>query len=127
MSEYATLEEKLAKSVKECADKVRNEEVVAEMLGMYEKCRFKHSESCSAADCWVCVRDFLIAFLSGKILLPSDMRLERHGKWLDCPPDGKALLCSSCENKFDSRMYGYFDYCPLCGAKMDGKDGERNG
>lgn len=41
----------------------------------------------------------------------------RHGKWID----GKCRhykICSECNQIADFD----FDYCPNCGAKMDGKD-----
>ena len=43
----------------------------------------------------------------------------RHGYWIDgkC---GYYKICSECNQIADF----YFDYCPNCGAKMDGKDGE---
>ena len=43
----------------------------------------------------------------------------RHGYWIDgkC---GHYKICSECNQIADF----YFDYCPNCGAKMDGKDGE---
>lgn len=42
-----------------------------------------------------------------------------HGYWIDgkC---GHYKICSECNQIADF----YFDYCPNCGAKMDGKDGE---
>lgn len=53
-----------------------------------------------------------------------------HGQWvtdgmmMDC---GEYLMtrCTACGTPFE---YGYdMPYCPQCGAKMDGKDGEQNG
>ena len=43
----------------------------------------------------------------------------RHGYWIDgkC---GHYKICSECKQTADFD----FDYCPNCGAKMDGKDGE---
>ena len=43
----------------------------------------------------------------------------RHGQWIDgkC---GHYQICSECKQIADFD----FDYCPNCGAKMDGKDGE---
>lgn len=47
-----------------------------------------------------------------------------HGRWLlEREPDGKpyCLHCSVCDGDFSNIgiMQGY-DYCPNCGAKMDG-------
>ena len=43
----------------------------------------------------------------------------RHGYWIDgkC---GHYKICSECKQIADFD----FDYCPHCGAKMDGKNGE---
>ena len=43
----------------------------------------------------------------------------RHGQWIDgkC---GHYKICSECKQITDFD----FDYCPNCGAKMDGKDGK---
>ena len=43
----------------------------------------------------------------------------RHGEWIDgkC---GHYKICSECKQIADFD----FDYCPHCGAKMDGKDGK---
>ena len=46
-----------------------------------------------------------------------------HGRWIPFRSEaaGKILYCSACEIGFDAKT----DYCPHCGAKMDG--GEDNG
>lgn len=57
----------------------------------------------------------------------------RHGKWIKTYSDNKLdgnYYCSNCKNgidiatgeetPIDRELY----YCPNCGAKMDGKDGE---
>lgn len=57
-----------------------------------------------------------------------DAKIEQHGHWvLEKTPDGKPYCfhCSVCDDdfKYIGIKTGY-DYCPLCGAKMDGKDDE---
>lgn len=53
-----------------------------------------------------------------------------HGHWL--LTDYGKLKCSKCgllsamSRSFSGAQYKS-NYCPSCGAKMDGKDGERNG
>lgn len=41
-----------------------------------------------------------------------------HGKWMPFHSEaaGKIQYCSACEIGFDAKT----DYCPHCGAKMDG-------
>lgn len=52
----------------------------------------------------------------------------RHGRWvLECDPNGNPYCfhCSVCDS--DSHHIGVTiasDYCPNCGARMDGKGGE---
>lgn len=45
----------------------------------------------------------------------------QHRKWVELPPFKNIFVCSSCE-----RLGEYhWNYCPHCGAKMDGKE-EKN-
>lgn len=57
----------------------------------------------------------------------TDVEPVKHGHWIrkliynkfgSCI--GSMMICSECnkDNKYDKRM----DYCPNCGAKMDGKE-----
>lgn len=45
-----------------------------------------------------------------------------HGKWMPFHSEaaGDIQYCSACEIGFDAKT----DYCPHCGAKMDGDDTE---
>lgn len=58
----------------------------------------------------------------------ADVRPERHGHWIYQEPDDKfswkPYLCSACGEKGGKN---YTEFCPHCGAKMDGKDGENDG
>lgn len=45
----------------------------------------------------------------------------RHGEW-EAYFDGKELMCSACKATFwDENGNGGTNYCPDCGAKMDGE------
>ena len=56
-----------------------------------------------------------------------------HGRWLtweeqfpgEMPrkKSGLGVFCSACHNYSDNM----FDYCPNCGCRMDGEDGESDG
>lgn len=49
----------------------------------------------------------------------SDVVPVRHGRWILIETDEEQLFfCSECENK----EYWESDFCPSCGAKMDGGD-----
>ncbi len=62
-----------------------------------------------------------------------DVEVKRHGKWIEYETTSyknsekgiakKYYRCSICRNASAIRR----DFCPECGAKMDGKDGEENG
>lgn len=66
----------------------------------------------------------------------ADVRPERHGRWVSWEEAGNFIPspdryeCSICHDAAE-RLCNGFDllssYCPNCGAKMDGKDGEDNG
>lgn len=50
----------------------------------------------------------------------ADVRLERHGEWL---VSGDCYECSECGG---GSVVNTNPYCWKCGAKMDGKDGNKN-
>lgn len=68
----------------------------------------------------------------------SDVAPVVHGRWEDvdwCEMDeyGKlkktsntALRCTNCKNCFEKRALWKENYCPNCGAKMDGGDADEN-
>jgi Zn finger protein HypA/HybF involved in hydrogenase expression len=52
-----------------------------------------------------------------KELLPADVVEVKHGEWIsECEPHYE---CSECHHWF--HLYQYMNYCPNCGARMDGK------
>ena len=58
----------------------------------------------------------------------ADVRPERHGEWnelsLDDQDEGM-YICSKCKSiEFMPEECDIYAYCPNCGAKMDGKDGD---
>lgn len=54
----------------------------------------------------------------------ADVAPVRHGRWIDAYPDIETNpmfmygICSECG--FEQGMSKYLNYCPNCGAKMDG-------
>ncbi len=53
----------------------------------------------------------------------ADVRPERLGGWQHNGNGG--AVCTCCKGVSDEPFAIYYDYCPNCGAKMDGRDGER--
>ncbi len=54
-----------------------------------------------------------------------DVQKVKHGFWEEGKVRGQfALICSKC--KCNAGVTYDYDYCPNCGAKMDGKNGEQN-
>ena len=57
----------------------------------------------------------------------ADVAPVRHGRWVDAYPDIEPNpmfmygICSECG--FEQGISKYLSYCPNCGAKMDGGDG----
>ena len=45
-----------------------------------------------------------------------------HGRWEEAS-DGDGIVCPFCRTDFCTIIYDteYFNYCPNCGAKMDGE------
>ena len=50
-----------------------------------------------------------------------DVAPVRHGQWEEAS-DGDGIVCPFCRTDFCTIIYDteYFNYCPNCGAKMDG-------
>lgn len=68
-----------------------------------------------------------IVFSISDVRLPAaDVHPERHGKWIKkrsiYAQTGKFFECSCCGRQIES-LSSELNYCPNCGAKMDGKDG----
>lgn len=53
----------------------------------------------------------------------ADVQEVKRGKWTHDEFD--MLCCSECKEELEFEETT--PYCPYCGAKMDGKDGEKNG
>ena len=55
----------------------------------------------------------------------ADVAPVRHGRWEEAS-DGDGIVCPFCRTDFCTIIYDteYFNYCPNCGAKMDGGDGD---
>lgn len=55
--------------------------------------------------------------------LTVDVQEIKHGKWMGAS-DGDGIVCSVCGSDFCTlvlNVYNY-NYCPNCGAKMDGEE-----
>ena len=56
----------------------------------------------------------------------ADVEPVRHGRWLDQQPRYRLYKCSVCNRVCFAEMMGdeteLYDYCPYCGARMDGDE-----
>lgn len=55
----------------------------------------------------------------------ADVAPVRHGRWETNSDRPDSLICSVCKRGFDMWKHDPHNYCPNCGAKMDG--GANNG
>ena len=51
---------------------------------------------------------------------PSNVAPVVHGRWLTHSDRPDSLICSVCKCGFDMWKHDQHNYCPNCGAKMDG-------
>lgn len=59
----------------------------------------------------------------------ADVAPVRHGHFRRLTFSGDIIICSECKmayNIFETNGAENFDYCPNCGAKMDGKERDEN-
>ena len=57
-------------------------------------------------------------------ILPSDVEPVRHGRLETNSDRPDSLICSICKCGFDMWKHDPHNYCPNCGAKMDGEYGD---
>ena len=56
----------------------------------------------------------------------ADVQEVKHGEWSkpsNDPVDSKQWICSECKGLTETAYYCwhcYYNYCPICGARMDG-------
>jgi len=91
------------------------------MKRLCERCNEEMSESpCEPSDCFA--REVIKTFPA------ADVAPVRHGRWVDrivdenevIQPWMKRYYCSEC---LEGGNQSWFKFCPNCGAKMDGGDG----
>ena len=51
----------------------------------------------------------------------ADVAPVRHGRWVTHSDRPDSLICSVCKCGFDMWKHDPHNYCPNCGAKMDGE------
>ena len=67
-----------------------------------------------------CFSDMISAY--DVIMLPAaDVAQVRHGRWGTHSDRPDSLICSVCNCGFDMWKHDPHNYCPNCGAKMDGE------
>ena len=66
-----------------------------------------------------CFSDMISAY--DVAMLPAeDVSPMRHGRWETNSDRPDSLICSVCKCGFDMWKHDPHNYCPNCGAKMDG-------
>ncbi len=66
-----------------------------------------------------CFSDMISAY--DVVMLPAaDVAPVRHGQWGTHSDRPDSLICSVCNCGFDMWKHDTHNYCPNCGAKMDG-------
>lgn len=67
---------------------------------------------------------YLIQCFQDKERFPAEnVRFEQHGKWEWFAHDSNTRTCSNCHISQTVNVYNdevMYNYCPYCGAKMDG-------
>lgn len=67
-----------------------------------------------------CFSDMISAY--DVVMLPAaDVAPVRHGRWGTHSDRPDSLICSVCNCGFDMWKHDPHNYCPNCGAKMDGE------
>ena len=62
--------------------------------------------------------DVVISDIKG--MKSADVAPVRHGRWVTHSDRPDSLICSVCKCGFDMWKHDPHNYCPNCGAKMDG-------
>ena len=85
------------------------------MKRLCERCTEEMSESpCEPSGCFI--REVI------KTITAADVAPVRHGRWIQCNYMDKSAKCSECGGYYTRFTVNerYPEYCPYCGAKMDG-------
>ena len=74
-------------------------------------------------------KGFQAALLAVMSIPTADVAPVRHGRWIEQEQCGESLYsCSACGTEWvtieGTPKENGMDYCPHCGAKMDGKENE---
>ena len=77
------------------------------------ECDSYHGVRCRA--CWV---DDTLDYIDSEPA--ADVAPVRHGRWGTHSDRPDSLICSVCKCGFDMWKHDPHNYCPNCGAKMDG-------
>ena len=61
-----------------------------------------------------------VAAMMADAIPAADVAPVRHGRWGTHSDRPDSLICSVCNCGFDMWKHDLHNYCPNCGAKMDG-------
>lgn len=77
------------------------------------------------AECKDCIHFEVCAYASHDLPVcdsfSTNVEPVRHGRWVTHSDRPDSLICSVCNCGFDMWKHDPHNYCPNCGAKMDGE------
>lgn len=108
------------------AEYIEREKLITELNSIALDLLKDNSIQCSlAAGTVVDIKDNIVAKQP-----TADVAEVVHGKWEKFDQECEVeYICSNCNFSIveaDPKQDCVFNYCPICGAKMDGKDGANN-
>ena len=103
----------------------KREELVEAMTDLFSSCHFKHKTGCLPPDCKECVDRFFKYY--GHLLPEEDVKLKTYSSW-ELIKTGNGVFdyyfrCKRCHGNTPDKAYPIApDFCPHCGAEMNGDD-----
>lgn len=89
-----------------------------EAIKIAESCGTQNASHLGSVYSGSVIADYIAEYIS---MIPlADVALVRHGRWVTHSDRPDSLICSVCDCGFDMWKHEPHNYCPNCGAKMDG-------
>ena len=101
-----------------------------DIINVAKCCITGNCESCPLVEndekCTTNFLNWIIEYMENEPAPTADVQEVKHGDWLkpgNDPIDNKQWICSECKGLTETAYYCghcYYNYCPNCGARMDG-------